>query len=170
MAKSNLYDLMNKQINYEIYSAHIYLNMSCYCGAAGLNGFKHWFEIQYQEELAHAKGLINYLLSRGYRPVITNWDSTPDSEFTNILELVQVALLHEKTVTDRFNYMVGVARQENDYATELLLTWYVKEQVEEEASFEELIGKLKLVKDAGLYLLDQEMATRVFVDPTPTIK
>ena len=166
--KKELADLINNQVNFEIYSAHIYLNMACYCGAEGLNGFKNWMDIQYQEELAHAKKLINYLLDCGFTPKITNWEESPATDYASILEVAQISLMHEKVVTDRFNYMMSKAHEFNDYATIHFLNWFVNEQVEEEANFEAMIQKIKLVKDSGLYLLDQEYATRVFVDPTLT--
>lgn len=164
--KKELADLMNDQINFEIYSGHIYLNMACYCGNEGLDGFKNWMEIQYQEELAHAKKLINHLLDCGFKPEITNWDQNPVADFKSILEMAEIALHHEKIVTARFNDLMDAANEQKDYASINFLNWFIEEQIEEEANFENLIGKIKLVKDAGLYLLDQELATRVFVDPT----
>ncbi|MDF9866795.1 ferritin [Bacilli bacterium PM5-3] len=164
--KKELADLINNQVNFEIYSAHIYLNMSCYCAAEGYEGFRNWMEIQYQEEMTHAKKLINYLLDCGYTPKITNWDESPGTEYAGILEVAQISLMHEKVVTERFNYMMAKAYELNDYATINFLNWFINEQVEEEANFEAMIQKIKMVKDAGLYILDQEYAQRVFVDET----
>lgn len=164
--KKEMADLINNQINFEIYSAHIYLNMACYCGHEGLEGFRNWMNIQYQEEMTHANKLINYLLDNGYKPEITNWDESPASDYSNVLEVAQISLMHEKVVTDRFNYMMTKAIELQDYATQNFLNWFINEQIEEEAGFESMIQKIKLVKDAGLYILDQEFASRVFVDPT----
>ena len=164
--KKELADLLNSQVNFELYSAHIYLNMSCYCRAEGLEGFGSWLDIQYQEEITHAKKLIGYLLDCGYTPIITNWEENPGSGYASILEVAQISLMHEKIVTERFNYMMSKAQELNDFATMNFLNWFVNEQVEEEANFENMIQKINLVKDAGLYLLDQEYATRTFVDET----
>ncbi|MEG0283965.1 MAG: ferritin [Erysipelotrichales bacterium] len=159
-------ELINSQINFEIYSANIYLDMACYCGAEGFAGFQNWMDIQYQEEMSHAKKLINYLIDLGERPTITNWEENPTTTYESILEVAQTSLAHEKVVTERFNFMMSKAIEANDYATQNFLNWFINEQVEEEASFEEMISKIKLVKDAGLYLLDQEYGSRVFVDAT----
>ncbi|MDL2211417.1 ferritin [Erysipelotrichaceae bacterium OttesenSCG-928-M19] len=164
--KKELADLINNQVNFEIYSAHIYLNMACYCGAEGLEGFRNWMNIQYQEEMSHANKLIDYLLDNGYTPKITNWEESPGTDYTNILEVAQISLMHEKVVTERFNYMMTKAHELGDYATINLLNWFIDEQVEEEASFEAMIQKINMVKDAGLYLLDQEYGARTFVDNT----
>lgn len=168
MKKENkdLYDLINKQINFEIYSAHVYLHMACFLAAEGLAGFQNFYMIQHEEELAHAKKLLNYLLERGYTPQITNWDETPAAEYTDALEVAKVALMHEQVVTDRFNFLVNKAREISDNATLNFLNWFIDEQVEEEANFADMIQKIKIVKDAGLYILDREYAQRVFVDPT----
>ena len=164
--KKELADLINNQVNFEIYSAHIYLNMACYCGAEGYEGFRNWYDIQYQEEMTHAKKLINYLLDCGYTPKITNWDENPGTDYAGILETAQISLMHEKVVTERFNYMMTKAYEDKDYATIDFFNWYIKEQVEEEANFEKMIQQIKMVKDAGLYLLDKEYGERVFVDET----
>lgn len=164
--KKELADLINNQINFEIYSAHIYLDMSCYLGAEGYEGFRNWMKIQYQEEMTHAFKLMDYLLDRGYTPTITNWEENPSTEYSSVLEIAELSLAHEKIVTERFNYMMNKAYEDKDYASINLFNWFIEEQVEEEASFEKMISELKLVKDAGLYVLDKDYATRVFVDAT----
>jgi len=164
--KRELADLINNQINFEIFSAHIYLNISCYCAAEGYDGFRNWYEIQYQEEMTHAKKFINYLLDNGYTPKITNWDGNPGTNYSSLLETAQISLMHEKEVTERIKYLMSKAVEDNDYATMSFLNWYIDEQIEEEATFDKMIQQIKMVKDAGLYLLDKEYATRVFVDNT----
>jgi len=161
----NLVKEINTQLNFEIESAHVYLAMAGYVATLGLDGFENWFMIQYEEELAHAKKFINYLNERGERVNITGFE-TPRNDFDSLLEVFEVSLNHEKEVTRRINNLVSIAHDVKDYAAISFLNWYVDEQVEEEDTFSSLIDKIKLVKDAGLYMLDQEMATRVFVDPT----
>jgi len=156
---------INTQLNFEIESAHVYLAMAGYVATLGLDGFENWFMIQYEEELSHAKKFINYLNERGERVHITGFE-TPRNDFDSLLEVFEVSLNHEKEVTRRINNLVSIAHDVKDYAAISFLNWYVDEQVEEEDTFGKLIDKIKLVKDAGLYMLDQEMATRVFVDPT----
>lgn len=156
---------INTQLNFEIESAHVYLAMQGYVSTLGLDGFENWLGIQYQEELAHAKKFIRYLNERGERVHITGFE-TPRNDFDSLLEVFEVSLKHEQEVTRRINNLMKIAHEVNDYASISFLQWYVDEQVEEEDSFQKLIDKIKLVKDAGLYMLDKELATRVFVDPT----
>lgn len=161
-----LAELINKQINFEIYSAHIYLDMSYYLSSEGFDGFANWMNIQYQEETTHATKLAKYMLDCGYTPTITNWEENPSTKYSSILEIAELSLAHEKIVTDRFNYMMNKAYEDKDYASINLFNWFINEQVEEEASFEKMISDVKLVKDVGLFMLDKEYGTRVFVDPT----
>ena len=164
--KKELAQLMNKQVNYELYSAHIYLNMSCYCSAQNLDGFAVWFDKQYQEEIFHAKKFINYLVTKGYTPMISNWEENPATEYSSLLECAQISLVHEQEVSERINYMMSKAISEADYATVNFLNWFIEEQVEEEATFEKMIADIKLVKDAGLYVLDKDYGNRPSIDAT----
>lgn len=159
--KKEVLDILNEQLNNEFESAHIYLAMSAYCSDIGLNGFENWFLIQYQEESAHALKLMNYIQQRGEKAVITGFKN-PTTEYASILEVCEKALQHEKFVSGMFDKIATLASTHNDHATYQFAQWYINEQVEEEDNFNTLINKIKLVKDAGLFLLDQECATRVF--------
>ena len=153
---------INEQLNFEIESAHIYLAMAGYIATLGLEGFESWFMVQYEEELAHAKKFINYVNERGGRVQIKGF-TDPENEFKSLLDTLEISLNHEKEVTSRINNLMRIAYEVHDYAAISFLQWYIDEQVEEEDNFNKLIDKVKLVKDAGLYQLDKEMLTRVFV-------
>ena len=155
---------INEQLNFEIESAHVYLAMQGYVAELGLAGFENWLAVQYQEELAHSQKFMKFISERNGRINITGFE-TPRNEYTSILEVFEVALEHEYEVTRRINEIMTLAHAVKDYATISFMQWFIDEQVEEEDNFGTVIDKIKLVKDAGLYLLDQEMATRVFVDP-----
>lgn len=157
-------DAINEQLNFEIESAHIYLAMNGYVATLGLEGFVQWFDVQYQEELAHSKKFMNYINERGGRVIIKGFED-PRTEYKSLQEVFEVALEHEYEVTKRINNIMKIAHEENDYATISFLQWFIDEQVEEEDSFSTMIDKIKLVKDAGLYMLDKEVGARVFVDP-----
>ncbi len=156
---------INEQINYEFESAHIYLAMAGYIATLGLEGFESWMMIQYEEEIAHAKKFMNFVNERGGRIQIKGF-ADPENEFKSLLDALEISLDHEKEVTKRINNLMSIAYEVKDYASISFLQWYVDEQVEEEDNFNKLIEKVKLVKDAGLYHLDKEMLTRVFV-PIP---
>ena len=153
---------INDQLNFEIESAHIYLAMAGYVATLGLEGFESWMYVQFEEELSHARKFINYVNERGGRVNITGFND-PQNEFKSLLDVMEISLGHEKIVTARINNLMKIAHEIKDYAAISFLQWYVTEQVEEEDNFGKLIDKIKLVKDAGLYMLDKEVALRVFV-------
>lgn len=165
MLSKKLEELLNDQMNFEIYSAHIYLAMAGYCSEMGLTGFENWFLVQYEEELFHAKKFFKYISSKGGRVQIKGFEDM-NNHFESLLDAFETSLHHEQIVTKRIYELMHVASDEREYATTSFLQWFIDEQVEEEENVADLINKIKLVKDAGLYLLDQEVAGRTFVPPT----
>ncbi len=153
---------INDQLNFEIESAHIYLAMQGYVATLGLPGFENWLAVQYEEELAHAKKFMKFINERNGRVIIKGFED-PRTEYSSLLEVFEVALNHEYEVTARINKIMKLAHDETDYATISFMQWFVDEQVEEEDNFSSLIDQIKLVKDAGLYMLDKEVGLRVFV-------
>lgn len=156
---------INDQLNFEIESAHIYLAMAGYIATLGLEGFESWMFVQYDEEFSHAKKFMNYINERGGRVVIEGFEN-PQNDFKSLLDVFEISLGHEKLVTEKINNIMTIAHEVQDYAAISFLQWYVSEQVEEQSVFTQVIANIKLVKDAGLYQLDKEMGTRVFV-PIP---
>jgi len=158
---------LNKQINNEIYSAYLYLSMSAYSTFKGLKGFANWFMVQYQEEMTHAMKIYDYVNDQG-RQVKLMTIAQPPTEFGSPLEMFEKTLEHEKFVTKCINDLVNLAVREKDHATNIFLQWFVTEQIEEEANDNEIISKLKLVGNEGngLFMIDKELATRVFTLPT----
>ncbi|MFA7075276.1 MAG: ferritin [Candidatus Izemoplasmatales bacterium] len=152
-------EAINVQLNFEIESAHVYLAMQNYFASKSLKGFERWFQVQFREELEHAQKFMDYLNDRGERVDIRGFES-PKNEFSSILEILEVSLNHEKEVTRRINHLMSMAIDLKDYASISFLQWYVDEQVEEEANFSELIDKVKMVGDKGLYMLDRELGKR----------
>lgn len=158
---------MNKQLNFELESAHVYLAMQNYFASVSLSGFESWFNIQYQEEVSHAQKFMRYLNERGERVEITGFE-TPVNEFSSILEVLEASLAHERIVTSNINDLMDMALDLRDHASTSFLQWYIDEQVEEEANFSELIDKVKLMDGKGIYMLDKELGARTFVDGTLT--
>jgi ferritin len=158
---------INEQIKWEMYSSYLYLSMSAHFAGEGLPGFAHWMRLQAQEELSHAMKFYDYLLERGGKVELAAIDQPPHA-WSSSLEVVEETLKHEQHVTARINDLVSVAMEEKDYAANIFLQWFVEEQVEEEDSVCEVLDKLKLIggDGAGMYMLDKEMATRVFTPPT----
>jgi ferritin len=170
MINKRMQDAINEQIKFEIYSANLYLSMSAYIEGKNLKGIAHWLRVQYEEETFHALKLYDYLKNREGQVIIQSIDAPP-SEFGTPLETFQKVLEHEQHVTAAINNLYKVSIEENDFAAQIFLQWFVNEQMEEEASASEVIGKMKLIGDRGVDLLylDTELSARVFVPPAATV-
>lgn len=157
---------INEQINAELYSSYLYLSMSAYFAAAGLPGFANWMRVQAQEELFHAMKFFDHVNERGNR-VTLKAIGEPPAQWDSPLAIFANALEHEQKVTGLINNLVNLAQSEKDHATVIFLQWFVTEQIEEEASAGTILQKLKLIgKDAsGLFVLDGDLAQRVFTPP-----
>jgi ferritin len=157
---------LNEQVNKEIYSAYLYLSMSAYSTFIGMKGFANWFMVQYQEEMVHAMKIYDYINDQGGQVKLLAVEQPP-TEFGSPLEMFEKTLEHEKFVTKCINDLVDLAIKEKDHASNIFLQWFVTEQIEEEANDNEIISKLKLVgKDGkGLFMIDKELAARVFTPP-----
>ncbi|MFH1652863.1 MAG: ferritin [Pseudomonadota bacterium] len=163
MISNKMVDAMNKQINAEMYSAYLYLSMVAYFDSINLPGFSKWMKAQAQEEVFHAMKFFNHLSERAVRAKLSAIEA-PQTEWKSPLNVFEDAYKHEQKVTGMINDLVTLARSENDHASDNFLQWYVKEQVEEEASADGVVQQLKLVGDnkGGLFMLDKELSTRVF--------
>ncbi|HHW62181.1 MAG TPA: ferritin [Syntrophomonadaceae bacterium] len=167
MIKQNLADALNKQINAELYSAYLYLSMAAYCENISLKGFAHWMRMQTKEEVAHAMHMYEYLAERGGR-IMLETIAAPPTEWESPLDMFTEVYAHEQKVTGLINDLVNLAQDERDHALYTFLQWYVSEQVEEEASADEIVQQLKLMGQDNpslLFMLDRELGQRVFVDP-----
>lgn len=162
--------LLNDQINKELYSAYLYLSFSNYFEENGLSGFANWYKIQAQEERDHAMLFMEYLQNNGC-PVTLEAIAKPDKEPENNLQVLEFGLEHEEYVTSLINNIYGAAYEIKDFRTMQFLDWFIKEQGEEETNANDLITKMKLYGEdpRSLYLLDQEMAARVYSAPSLTL-
>ncbi|NVM55408.1 MAG: ferritin [Candidatus Helarchaeota archaeon] len=167
MISKTLEEAINKQLNRELYSAYLYLSMAAYFESKGFSGFANWMRVQFQEETFHAMKFFDYVIGRGGRVTLLDIEAPP-TKWGSLLDAFEYTYEHEQKVTGLINNLVKLATEENDYAAISMLQWYVNEQVEEEASASAIVDKLKMIGDAGsgLYMLDQELAQRVFTPPT----
>jgi len=171
MLKTSLSSVLSEQVNAEYHSAYLYLTMSSYADRAGFKGIANWFFVQAQEEMAHGTHIYQHLLERGATPAFADI-KVPETEFKSIEEVFAKTLVHEQHVTELINNIATIALRENDHATYNFILWYVNEQIEEEATADELLTKVRLIGDntAMLYNLDAELSTRVFNNPFANIK
>ncbi|MCK9301669.1 MAG: ferritin [Bacteroidales bacterium] len=168
MISKKIEEAINAQINAELWSAYLYLSMSAYCQDNGYKGMANWFEVQFKEEQDHAMILFKYLVSRGGKVVLAPIDAV-ETNWASPLAAYEDTYAHEQKVTALINNLYSIAVKEDDYATQSMLKWFIDEQVEEEDNAQEIIGSLKMIKDNGygLYMLDKELAARVYVQAAP---
>lgn len=163
-------DMINAQINKELFSAYLYLDFSNFFAAKGLLGLAHWYRVQVQEERDHALLFYDYLHHNNQK-VVLEAVQKPETPYKSPLEVVKAALAHEEFITSSINDIYAEALAAKDYRTAQFLDWFVKEQGEEEANANDLINKLELfgTDPKALYLLDNELAARVYSPPTLVI-
>jgi ferritin len=161
MLSKKMQDALNGQLNAEMYSAYLYLSMSAYLESINLPGFAAWMRVQASEEMKHAMKIYGYVNERRGRVTLTAIQAPP-AEWSSPLNLFEDAYQHEQKVTGLIHDLVKTAAAEDDQATHAFLQWFVTEQVEEEASADAVVQKLKLVGDqAGpLFMLDHELGQR----------
>ncbi len=163
MIKEKILEPLNRQLNAELYSAYLYLSMAAYFESVSLKGFANWMRVQAKEELTHAMRFYDYIVERGGRVKLDSVEKPP-SEWNSPLDVFEAVYEHEVKVTSMINDIVDLALKEKDYATYNMLQWFVNEQVEEEASADEIVRKLKMVGDEGraIFMIDRELAQRKF--------
>jgi len=166
MLSKKLTDALNKQINEEFYSSYIYLAMAAYLEDTNLDGMAHWMKMQAQEEHLHGMKLFDYMIERGAR-VELHPVAAPPREWDSPLASFVAALEHEKYMTESINGLANLAIEEKDHATNNIMQWYIQEQVEEEASVDNIVNKMNMMgtEGPGLFLMDRELASR----PAPAI-
>lgn len=166
MISERLQNAINDQITFEIASGIIYKAMAAYFASEDLPGFESWMETQYQEELFHSEKLAAYVNDAGGRVKYLAMEA-PCNEYDSPLHAYETALKHEQLVTSRINNLMAIAKEENDFAAQICLQWFITEQVEEESSFGQIIAELKRIGDdgRGLIMLDRELGQRTFTPP-----
>lgn len=165
MPSKRMQEAINEQIQNEFYASYFYLSMSAYCEGQNFPGFAHWMRLQGEEEMAHAMKLFDYLNDRGGR-VVLQTIAKPPADFESLREMFQQALDHEREVTKLIHNLYKIAKEEDDYPTEVELQWFIKEQVEEEKTAAEIVDRLQMIKNEtiGLLMLDQELGSRTIGD------
>jgi ferritin len=168
MIRSKTGSAMNDQIKHELVSFYVYLSMAAYFHGQNLDGMAHWMRCQAHEEMIHAMKFYDHLLDRGsqvtlldLKQIKTKWE-TP-------LEAWQDAYDHEKFITGKINNLIKISREENDYASEPILSWFLNEQIEEEKNTDKVVRELAMVGDSkeGILMLDRELAARIFPAGSP---
>ena len=167
MMNERVRELLNQQINKELYSAYLYLDFSNYFEERGLDGFANWYYIQAQEERDHAMLFYRYLQNNNEK-VTLEAIAKPDKVLDSDMNVLKAGLEHEEYVTSLINDIYAEAYSVKDFRTMQFLDWFVKEQGEEETNANDLITKMELFGSdpKSLYMLNSELASRVYAAPS----
>ena len=167
MMNTKVRELLNQQINKELYSAYLYLDFSNYFEDRGLDGFANWYMIQAQEERDHAMLFYQYLQNNNEK-VTLEAIAKPDKVLDSDMTVLKAGLEHEEYVTSLINDIYAAAYEVKDFRTMQFLDWFVKEQGEEETNANDLITKMELFGSdpKSLYMLNSELKARVYSAPS----
>jgi len=154
-------DAMNEQINKEMFSSYLYLSMAAYFEGKNLPGFANWMRLQADEEREHAMKFYDFILERGGRVELKAIEA-PKSEWNSNLEVVEEVAAHEAKVTASINDLYELALKEKDYPSQIMLQWFITEQVEEENNAAEIVASLKMIeaRETAVLQLDHKLAKR----------
>lgn len=161
MISKAMQDAINEQINKELYSSYIYLSMAAYFERENLPGFGNWLRIQAEEENEHAMKLYNHLLERGGK-VELKAIPAPKVDWASAMDAVKEVLAHEQFVTKSIHELYEVALKEKDYAAQVMLHWFIEEQVEEEANATAILENMQRIEahDTAILMLDHRLSKR----------
>lgn len=161
MITKAMQDAMNEQINKELFSSYLYLSMAAYFEERNLSGFGHWMRVQADEEREHAMKFYNFILECGGRVTLQAIDA-PKTEWSSSLEVAEEVAAHEAKVTASIYALYELAMQEKDYPAQVMLQWFITEQVEEEKNAAEIVANLKLIEERGtaVLMLDKQLGKR----------
>lgn len=162
MLTQKVIDQLNAQINWEFYSSNLYLQMSAWCSAKGLDGSAAFLKDHATEEMDHMQRLFDYVSECGALPILGEIKAPP-LEWDSINAIFKQTYEHELFVTQKINELVDVALMQKDHSTFNFLQWYVSEQHEEEKLFKSILDKMEIIgtDGRGLYHFDQVVGQMV---------
>jgi ferritin len=156
MLPKKVEEILNRQIEREDYSSQLYLAMASWAETKGFEGISDWLYAQAEEERIHMLKLVRYVNEREGVAVIPGIETPPD-DYVDVFVAFDKVLEHEKYISASINEIVAVCMAENDFTTQNWIQWFVNEQIEEEASVNAIIDKLKLVGKNNLYMFDRDI-------------
>ncbi len=161
MLSKAVLDGLNEQIRNEFYSGYLYLSMAAFCEGKDLPGAAHWLRLQQAEEFSHAMKLFEYVVDRHEQPTMLAIEQPP-ADFASLLDVFDKTLEHERRVTESINQLYALTMRENDYATQVMLQEFVKEQVEEEKNAQQILAQVRAVgaSSSAIFFIDRHLGKR----------
>jgi ferritin len=152
MMNKSVLTAINEQINEELFSSYLYLSMAAWLEGQNLRGMAKWMRAQSEEERVHAMKFYDFVFERGDK-VELKAIAQPQTEFDSVLSVFEMSLGHERKITSLINKLYDLAVAEKDYPAQILLQWFIKEQVEEEDNVGMAVEMLKMTEGKGYQLL-----------------
>ncbi|WP_153393816.1 ferritin [Ornithinicoccus halotolerans] len=151
----------SEQITLELESSIVYLQLAVILDGQGLPGMAGWMRHQSNEERDHAGRFISHVTDRGGSPQIGAIEA-PTNLGDSVQDVFRASLAHEEKVSESIRNLYRQAQSEGDIDSMPLLHWFIDEQIEEEATVSEILGRLALIGSdgAGLLRLDADLAGR----------
>lgn len=161
MISKKMQDAINEQINKELFSSYLYLSMAAYFESENLPGFGNWLRIQADEEREHAMKLFNHLLERGGK-VELKAIAAPATTWESSIAAVKEVVEHEQKVTQSIHQLYEIAQAEKDYPAQVMLHWFIEEQVEEEANSQVILDNMQRIEahHTAILMLDHRLGKR----------
>ena len=164
MVSKKLVKALNEHINLEMYSGYLYLAMSIKTHEENYKGYSSWLFKQYQEEFEHSHDFIHFMQQRDMSVELKPVQVEPIKE-TDPLKIAKLVLEHERNVTKSIYKLHDLAKQENDYATEIFMHKYINEQIQEEDTAQDIIDKFTFAGEStsAKYSIDKELGGRIAI-------
>jgi len=162
MMSETISKALNDQIHAELSASYSYLAMSAHCDRSSFSGAARWLRVQSQEEYAHAMRLLDFMLARHAKVVLTDL-ARPKTDYASLLDVFETAYKQEQHVSAQIEALYELAFKEKAYPAVVQLEWFLTEQVEEEKTCREIVTKLKMLGDdpASILEIDRELGARV---------
>jgi ferritin len=161
MISEKMQNAINEQISKEMFSSYLYLSMAAYFENTGLTGAAKWMYVQAGEEREHAMKLFGHLVERGGK-VVLGALAAPDTEWAGPMAAFKAVYAHEQFITKSIHDLYEVALKEKDYPVQVLLQWFINEQVEEEKNASDVIESMKRIEahETAVLQLDHQLGKR----------
>ncbi|TDT33207.1 ferritin [Naumannella halotolerans] len=156
-----LTEAFNDQITLEFEASIAYRQMAIELEIRDLPGMAAWLRHQADEEIVHANKFIDHVADRDNHPQI-GAVSAPKLDVNSVLDVFKAAVAHEEKVSESIRNLCRLCADAGDLDSRPLLDWFLAEQIEEEATVREIIGRIEMNNDdgPGLLRLDEELGRR----------
>lgn len=157
---------LNDQITLEANASQVYLAMASWSETTGYRGAASYFYAQSAEERDHMLKIINYMNTIGVGAIISGINKPETSSFKSLEGIIKASLKNEQIVTKAIHKIIQTVQKEGDYSTYDFLSWFVKEQIHEEAQFEEILQKFDIIGRDGVAIneIDKILGTRTITN------